>query len=291
MFSQAVSTSKRGRLLIGEKHPGVEAKGSRMSIKPIGKTEPGAPARQPDKAGSFLFVILLGSLVAGCTARVELVNANAAEAASKVIYVAGHGWHTGIVIARGDLPSDWPGLGDFPQADYLEFGWGDAEYYPAGNGSLWLGLKALFWPTPSVLHVVGIPGGVVAYFPKSTIVRISLPASGFAGLGQFIRNSFDLDAEGRAIWAAPGLYGAGKFYRAQGKFYFPKMCNYWTVSALHEAGLSVTPLFAVTAGNALSQAAKHGEVIQGQSADGGFLRSSTAASSGGTRSLQVALGF
>lgn len=235
---------------------------NRAYIESSGKAECRGPARGADNAGSFSLVILLVLLIAGCTTRVELLNATVAEVAPKVIYVVSHGWHTGIVIARADLPDDWPGLQDFARSDYLEFGWGDAEYYLAENGTVWLALKALFWPTPSVLHVAGITGSVTAFFPESRLVRISLPESGFARMLRFIRDTFWLVDEGRAIPVAAGLYGEGKFYRARGKFYFPKTCNYWTVSAVREAGLPVIPLFAVTAGGVLAQVERHGDVIQ-----------------------------
>lgn len=211
---------------------------------------------------SFPLVVLLALFLAACTTRVELVNATVAEAASKAIYVVSHGWHTGIVIARADLPDDWPGLPDFAGADYLEFGWGDAEFYAAAKGTVWLALKALFWPTPSVLHVAGIAGSVAVFFSESRLVRVRLTESGFARMQQFIRNTFWLSDEGRAIPVAIGLYGNGKFYQARGKFYFPKTCNYWTVSAFREAGLPVMPLWAVTGGGVLSQVERHGEVFE-----------------------------
>jgi uncharacterized protein (TIGR02117 family) len=207
-------------------------------------------------------VILLVLLLAGCAARADPLNSSALEAPPKAIYVVSHGWHTGIVIARADLPDDWPGLQDFARSDYLEFGWGDAEFYPAEEGTVWLALKALLWPTPSVLHVAGISGSVTTFFPKSRLVRIRLTESGFVRMLRFIRDMYWLSADGRAIPVAAGLYGEGKFYQARGKFYFPKTCNYWTLSALREAGLPVIPLFAVTGGGVLSQVERHGELIQ-----------------------------
>lgn len=246
---------------MGENYRGVESM-SRERIESNGTAQCRKVGRSAYEGRSFPFVVLLALFLAGCTTRVELLNATVAEVAPKVIYVVSHGWHTGIVIARADLPDDWPGLQDFARSDYLEFGWGDAEYYLAENGTVWLALKALFWPTPSVLHVAGITGSVTAFFPESRLVRISLPESGFARMLRFIRDTFWLVDEGRAIPVAAGLYGEGKFYRARGKFYFPKTCNYWTVSAVREAGLPVIPLFAVTAGGVIAQVERHGDVIQ-----------------------------
>jgi len=246
---------------VGENDRGVESM-NRERIESNGTAQCRKVGRSADEGRSFPFIVLLALFLAGCTTRVELVNATGAEAAFKVIHVVSHGWHTGIVIARADLPENWPGLQDFARADYLEFGWGDAEFYPAEQGTLWLAIKALFWPTPSVLHVAGITGSVTAFFRESRMVRIRLLESGLVRMLQFIRETFSLTDEGRAIHVAPGLYGHGRFYQARGKFYYPKTCNYWTVAALREAGLPVIPLLAVTGGGVLWQVERHGEVIQ-----------------------------
>ena len=50
---------------------------------------------------------------------------------------------SGIVIARATLPTGAvPEAADFPDAPYLEFGWGDAEYYPAPRPTLGMALRA-----------------------------------------------------------------------------------------------------------------------------------------------------
>jgi hypothetical protein len=52
--------------------------------------------------------------------------------ADRVILITSNGWHTGIAIARSDLLGGAiPETADFRDAVYFEFGWGDAEYYPA----------------------------------------------------------------------------------------------------------------------------------------------------------------
>jgi len=73
--------------------------------------------------------------------------------ASISIYVVNHGWHTGLIVRRADIPLGLvPETGDFPAADYR----GDWYYYQSGAPGLWLTLKAALWPTASVLHVVGV---------------------------------------------------------------------------------------------------------------------------------------
>lgn len=76
----------------------------------------------------------------------------------ELVYVVNHGLHTGIVVKREDLLAVVPGLSsDWTVGNYIEVGWGDAKYYQARKTSIILAIRAMFWPTDSVLHVVSIP--------------------------------------------------------------------------------------------------------------------------------------
>lgn len=210
----------------------------------------------------MIFAILILALTAGCVGPVKSLYPPAAGETPRTIHVVSHGWHTGIAIQRTDFTNaGWPVLADFPAADYLEFGWGDAVYYPAERVTVGMGLKALCWPTPSVMHVTAVRGDLTAAFPESEIIRVDLSPAGFARMTEFIERQFRLDDAGRLIPVAPGLYGEGKFYAARGKFHFPKTCNRWTARALRSAGCPITPLYAVTAGNLMWQTRRFGQVI------------------------------
>jgi uncharacterized protein (TIGR02117 family) len=185
-----------------------------------------------------------------------------ASTPAAIVHLVGQGGHTGIVIAMTDLPPSWPGRADFAGATALEFGWGDAAYYPAAEPSIWLGIRALAWPTPSVLHVAALHGEVSSAFPASPIVRLRLTAPGLARLLEFIRAEYALDANGQPVFAAPGQYGGGRFYRARSAFHFPRTCNWWVASALAAGGVPVDPASTITADGLLAAAARHGEVLQ-----------------------------
>ena len=57
---------------------------------------------------------------------------------SRTAYVVGNGWHTAIVMPRDKAAATGllPEAADFPDAAYLEFGWGDRDYYPAAEKTL-----------------------------------------------------------------------------------------------------------------------------------------------------------
>lgn len=107
------------------------------------------------------------------------------------IYVVNHGWHTGLIVRRADIPLGFiPESADFPAADYLELGWGDWDYYQASDPGLWLTLKAGLWPTASVLHVVGIQTAVTERFVGYEVIRLDMAKAGFARFAAYLHHSF-----------------------------------------------------------------------------------------------------
>ena len=106
---------------------------------------------------ALLRLALLVSTVLAVSACAEPQNTSSPSCNSTVaIYVVAHDMHTGLVLPRADVPvALWPESQDFPQADYLEIGWGERDYYQGHDQGLRGTLKAALWPTPSVLHIVG----------------------------------------------------------------------------------------------------------------------------------------
>jgi hypothetical protein len=99
-------------------------------------------------------------------------------------------------------------------------------------------------------------------FPENEIIAVKLSERGFKKLCRYIERSYRRNKQGETIPLNPSLYGDGRFYRANGKFYLPKTCNTWTARALRAAGCPITPVYAMTAGNMMSQTKKFGEVVE-----------------------------
>jgi uncharacterized protein (TIGR02117 family) len=181
----------------------------------------------------------------------------------KTIYLVSHGWHAGIVLQRAEIPdSVWPAPGDFSNAQYLEVGWGDMDFYQTPDPHMGLIIKAALLPTASVLHIVGFSGTVPAYFPFSEIIRIELSAAGFEHLARTIAASFARDEAGHAKSLGPGLYGNSRFYLSRESYHLFNTCNVWTARALRAAGLPITPARAITVESLMSQVRKFGMVVQ-----------------------------
>lgn len=183
----------------------------------------------------------------------------------KSIYLASHGWHAGIVIKRSDIPPGvWPEQNDFPEAEYLEVGWGDKDYYMTPDPGIGITLKAGLLPTDSVLHVVGFSGSVSRYFSRSDVTRIDLTIEGFNRLCLYISSSYARDAAGKSQALGPGLYGKSRFYQSRESYHAFNTCNVWTARALKNSGCPIVPGTTLTVEELMSRVASFGTVIQVQ---------------------------
>lgn len=179
-------------------------------------------------AGSLWLLLLL-----------YLLTTTAARA-DAVIVVTSTGWHTGIAVARADLPvAAIPETADFPDAAYFEFGWGNAEFYPEPDPGIGLTLKAVF-PGPAVVHLAGLPDHPAKTFPAAEWMAVRLSDDGLQRLIAYLNASFARQGAWRLAPSAPGLYRFSRFYPATGSFHLFNTCNTWTVQALAAAGVAVT---------------------------------------------------
>jgi uncharacterized protein (TIGR02117 family) len=179
------------------------------------------------------------------------------------IYLVSHGWHAGIVLRRADIPAGlWPENVNFPDAEFIEAGWGDKQYYQTPGAHVGIALRAVLWPTSSVLHLVGFNGAVAAYFPSSEIIGIKLGEQGFELLLHYIATSFARDESGQALSLGRGRYGNSRFYLSRESYHLFNTCNVWTARALHAAGVPMTPSSSITVEQLMAQAQTFGEVVR-----------------------------
>jgi len=105
-------------------------------------------------------ILLIIMIIAGCSAKPYIVScAEEFEGSGQnEVYVVSHGWHTGFVIPAPEIQGVIPELERrFGNTPYIEYGWGDKGFYQAKETTLGLTLRAIFWPTESVVHSVAVP--------------------------------------------------------------------------------------------------------------------------------------
>ena len=177
-----------------------------------------------------------------------------AEPTAHTIYVVSNGWHSNVVFERRHVPAGLiPETADFPDAEYLEFGWGDAEYYPAKKTTLGMTLRAAFKPTPAVVHMAGSFSEPARRHPTAEVVALRVSETGLAQLIEYIHASFERAGRRKAEIKADGLSANSLFYPAVGRFHLGNTCNMWTARALSAAGLEVDSTAATRAEELMRQ--------------------------------------
>jgi uncharacterized protein (TIGR02117 family) len=139
----------------------------------------------------------------------------------------------------------------FPGVPYLEFGWGDKGFYQAKEITSGLTLRAIFWPTQSVVHAVAVTKNPYVFFPESEIEILCLSDGEFSSLLKFVANSFYRDENGAVMELKNGLYGDSQFYKGVGDYYLMNTCNKWTAKGLKSAGMDIVATFKLTAGSVM----------------------------------------
>jgi uncharacterized protein (TIGR02117 family) len=200
-----------------------------------------------DFARRILFIVFL---IYACSNPAAEIPVREETKNVRTVFIVHDDWHAAIVIRKADIPIVvLPELRDFPSAEYLEFSWGDRDYFPAPDGGLGLALKAAFWSSGSILHVVGFKDLVENVYPGADIIGITLSAEGFQRLIKFISATFSRPYPPAPAEARPGLSSNGRFYAAEGKFSLFRTCNTWVAEALSAAGLPISPGYVITAGS------------------------------------------
>ena len=205
---------------------------------------------------------------AGCTTSATPSYPVQDQEEPQLIYVVSHGWHTGIVIKRDDVDTQlWPEKDDFPEALYLEVGWGDRDFYRTPGAGLGILLRAALSSPASVLFVIGMPTTVTQYFPRGDIIEIPLSRRGFEELTKFVHATYKRDASGQTIPLGPGHWHMNStFYLAEGEYSLLNTCNSWTSKALQAAGLPIKK--ALQTGGLMRQLRRYGQVIQTHTTSG-----------------------
>ena len=202
----------------------------------------------------FLRLTFLGTIITllcGCSAATVKPPPGAEQ--GQPVYIVSHGWHTGFVYPRDKLVELLPALGQrFPTGRYLEMGWGDEGFYQAEEITSGITLRALVWPTDSVVHIVAVPHSAKASFGHSEIRVACLQAGPFDALGRFLVTSFARDEQGRIQPGEPGLYGDSQFYTGAGSYHLFNTCNQWTAEGLQSAGFDIIPGFRLTASSIMN---------------------------------------
>ena len=175
--------------------------------------------------------------------------ADATDQRSQWIYVTNIGWHTGIAVPRDAVvATGWvPEIAAFPDAAYIEFGWGDRDYYTSADPSVFQALTAGLSPTPSVLHLVGMPVPPHRFYVNVEVLAIPMADGMLDRLMAHIDAEFDRQDGPAAAPLPSALIRGAFFYPAKDEFHLFNTCNTWVARTLAAAGVDVSPSGVITA--------------------------------------------
>ena len=93
----------------------------------------------------------------------------------------------------------------------------------------------------------------LTYLVHLNSIELHVPQAGFERMVAFVRDTYELDAEGRPVSIPSGPDEVGRFYASKRTFHITENCNVWVARALEAAGLPVHPKEATTVGRLLQQ--------------------------------------
>ncbi len=194
----------------------------------------------------ILVVVAVVYLAAALLLGIIPVNDDFRNAESGIeVFLVSNGVHVDFVLPVRSQAIDWAEL--FPRkrfvevdstCEYVMFGWGERSFYietPTWSDvRVWTVVRAMLWPTPSVMHVQYLRGKPAGEETR----RVVLSDSQYEALIAAIRRSFQTTADDR-IAAIPGTsYGnTDNFYEGTGSYHALNTCNMWTNRLLKEAGV------------------------------------------------------
>ena len=199
----------------------------------------------------ILFSIIL---ISSCSPSPKVIESgtNYSGLGTNKLYIVSHGRHTGLVIPSKHVFIGIPDLSKrFQRTSYIEFGWGDKDFYQAEEITTGLTLNALFLPTESVVHAVGVHNEVQTYFANSDIEDLLLTDNEMLSLVQFIASSLARDDGNSLIATKTGVYGDSQFYKGKGDYYLMNTCNIWTAQGLKSFGMDISPTFKFTSSSVM----------------------------------------
>jgi hypothetical protein len=82
------------------------------------------------------------------------------------LYFTNNGLHTHLLFSAQEVRAYVPTLqAYFPDATWLQIGWGDYQYYGNPEQKKWMGVKALFTPTAAIMGILGV-NAILEDIPK-----------------------------------------------------------------------------------------------------------------------------
>lgn len=214
-----------------------------------------------------VFCCSVSLLLSACASPVEGWKPPSPDSAAHTIYVSLDTWHAVIALpvqpAGYDQPSPFSfekgtspqhSLGSTPHF-YEEWGYAERAWYVEGRRGLTGMLRALFWPTEGVVEV-GQHEQVWAERtpqPPSDLFVFRVSEEGYRRLRRHLRSTVSSDTP-------VASFDQSTFYPAVRSYHLFHTCHQYAASALREAGLPISPVWAFSRTSLAWQLARQGQM-------------------------------
>lgn len=199
--------------------------------------------------------------------RVEVAQKRAAAppaVPTMPVILFGDELHTGLILRLDWLQEHgYVRPRETRDQEWAAFSWGDETAYVQEE---WLGLDqvfhALFQPSSSVMEIITFDYNVPSVCHHQRLYLAHVHEEDGAPLAAFLNACAVRDAEGVPETIGPASWGEGRLIRSPYKYYFPRICNIWTVEALKAAGFRMWTPFSLSADAVIRQATAPGNGFQ-----------------------------
>lgn len=178
------------------------------------------------------------------------------EAATVPVVLFADELHTGLILdlrwlkRHGYVPP--AGVKD---KRWAAFSWGDETAYVQHEWlSPWQVVQAFAMPTPSVMEIIAFDWNIPEVCHHQRLYQGFTTESSGAGLAAFLNHCSIRDTSGAPVTLGPASWGEGLMIRSPHSYYFPRICNVWTVEALNSAGFRFNRTLGLSADGVLGQA-------------------------------------
>ena len=152
------------------------------------------------------------------------------------LFLVDHGIHTGIVIDQQQIKSSFPELNSLMKAKYYEFSFGEEPFFRESEHTYLGMLKALFWPTSSLVRVVPMNEDPMELARnKFGVAKIKLEQKKIDAISSQIKESF-----ANFILIEHQTDSSRYFFRGKKNYHIFNNCNDWTAQIFDKAGFKST---------------------------------------------------
>jgi len=184
---------------------------------------------------SFALCVMVATVLFGCATPSKDLWPPHPKQAAQTIYVSLDTLHAMIAF-----PADRPHAFRSTSLGYEEWGYAERAWYLEGKTGLTGAVRALFWPTEGVVEV-GYHDEPWAYRPQqppASLFTFSLSREGYSRLRAHLRRTV------AGIDPIASTNGS-TFYSAARSYHLFHTCHQYAAEALREAGLPVSPFWAL----------------------------------------------